>query len=374
MPDRLGGVIILSPLSPVDDLFLKNSFRLVQSAAQALRQGAREGAAVFFTVSRLDGAFGLMGLESLQDPLTGGLAGLSKTARHEWPGIECKALDLARDYSSADEAAAHVIEELFIKGPVEVGLSRGGRCTLELSPSHLVPNGKNCPFSRGDALIITGGARGVTAECAVKVARGLSIQEKPALVLLGRSPEPLAEPAWLAAAAGENMMKKAIMDHSEEKLSPALLRKKYQQASANREILRTIRRIEEAGARAIYRSVDIRDKEALGRVVDDIREQVGPVKGLIHGAGVIADKFIVDKTGSEFDYVYDTKVVGLRNLIEVLKNDSLTVMVFFSSSTERGAQQAGPPAVAAAPFMQGHVNQLGPMGWRNGHHVAEKDI
>ena len=46
------------------------------------------------TVSRLDGAFGLYDLNGKSDPLSGGLAGLSKTARHEWPEVHRKAIDI----------------------------------------------------------------------------------------------------------------------------------------------------------------------------------------------------------------------------------------------------------------------------------------
>jgi hypothetical protein len=38
-------------------------------------------------VARLDGAFGLAGLAFDHEPLDGGLAGLIKTAQHEWPEV-----------------------------------------------------------------------------------------------------------------------------------------------------------------------------------------------------------------------------------------------------------------------------------------------
>jgi hypothetical protein len=100
---------------------------------------------------------------------------------------------------------------------------------------------------------------------------------------------------------------------------------------ANRAILNNISRMESEGAKVVYRSVNVKDDESLRKVVNEF----SPVKGLIHGAGVLADKFIIDKTDEEFDKVYGTKVVGIRNLLKALKDEDLRVLVMFSSSTGR---------------------------------------
>ena len=36
-----------------------------------------------------------MGVKGLGQAVTGGLAGLVKTAAHEWPEVACKAMDIA---------------------------------------------------------------------------------------------------------------------------------------------------------------------------------------------------------------------------------------------------------------------------------------
>ena len=59
------------------------------------------------TVSRLDGAFGTQGLYLARQttqavPVTGGLAGLAKTAGHVWPEVACKAIDLDPAFSRSD--------------------------------------------------------------------------------------------------------------------------------------------------------------------------------------------------------------------------------------------------------------------------------
>ena len=70
----------------------------------ALINAASESASIFATVSRLDGGFGLLGGD-LADPLSGGLAGLTKSASHEWPAVQCRALDRAPDWMDVDEVA-----------------------------------------------------------------------------------------------------------------------------------------------------------------------------------------------------------------------------------------------------------------------------
>ncbi|NOY14582.1 MAG: SDR family NAD(P)-dependent oxidoreductase, partial [Deltaproteobacteria bacterium] len=118
-------------------------------------------------------------------------------------------------------------------------------------------------------------------------------------------------------------------------LKPKEVAERYQQLSSNREVLNTIRRIEAAGSRAIYRSVDLRDAESVKQVIDEVRQQYGPAKGLIHGAGVLADRLIKDKTAEQFRNVYSTKVDGLRSLLAAVADDELNFMVMFSSSTGR---------------------------------------
>ena len=58
---------------------------------------------------------------------------------------------------------------------------------------------------------------------------------------------------------------------------------------------------------------------------------VGKVTGLIHGAGVLADKYIENKTERDFDLVFSVKIGGLLNLMRAAKPGSLEHCVFFSS-------------------------------------------
>ena len=138
-PARLDGLIVPAPASGDADVAIKDAFRLVRAAAPGLRRAGRDGGAVFVTLSRLDGAFGLRGLAAPVDPTCGGLAGLAKTAGHEWPEVACKAIDLDPTFGTADQAAAAILDEMFRRGPAEVGLRaragpRSRRCRAGSTP------------------------------------------------------------------------------------------------------------------------------------------------------------------------------------------------------------------------------------------------
>ena len=93
--------------------------------------------------------------------------------------------------------------------------------------------------------------------------------------------------------------------------------------------------------------MDVRDEEAVRETVDAVRHEFGPIRGVIHGAGVLADRRIEDKNDEQFARVYDTKVLGLRALLRAVAHDDLKALVLFSSSTARFGR-TGQVAYAAA--------------------------
>ncbi len=329
IPESLAGLVVLAPLMGADDLFLQSAFKLLQKVEPALHNCAQRGGAFFATVSRINGYFGL-GTESINDSLSGGLAGLSKTAALEWPAIHCKTLDLAMGMEILPTATA-IVDEIFTASPVEVGISTQGLHTLELTTESLDDVTANVPVQTGDLVVISGGARGVTAEVAV----ALSVATQATLLLLGRTPVPDNEPSWLVDLQNEGEIKKALIAQSEVPLKPLDVAGQYQQVMAAREIRATLERILKSGGTAIYRSVDLRNSQELSSLLNEMREQYGSVKGIIHGAGVLADKLIKEKTADQFELVYSTKVGGLKALLGAVGEDDLKFMVMFSSSTGR---------------------------------------
>ena len=193
------------------------------------------------------------------------------------------------------------------------------------------PQSGAAPLQTGDVVVITGGGRGVTAAAAIALAAAY----KPLLVLLGRSQELLSEPVWLVPLKDESLIKRAILEHSADKLHPREIEERYQAIVAGRELKETLAKIAEAGGRAIYRSVDIRDAAAVATLLDGIRREYGPIRGIVHGAGVLADRLISDKTLEQFTLVYGTKVKGLKALLAATARDDLRCIVMFSSTSGR---------------------------------------
>ena len=332
IPDRFAGLIIVSPAEGTTDRQLWRAIEWLQKAGPALRRTAAGSTAVFATISRLDGQFGFGPRRTITDPISGGLAGLVKSAAREWPELTCKAFDLATDWPSAGDAAQQIVNELFRQGPVEIGLSLGGRSTpkvVEESLSSMITS--PVAIKPGELIVVSGGARGVTAEAALAVAH----QWKSRLVILGRSPLPPEEPEWLRKLTTETEIKQGLIASLPRGTLPKVIESNYRQILASREVTTTLTRLREAGVPVSYHAVDIRDHATVRPLLLQLQGEFGPIRGIIHGAGVLADQRIEDKTRDQFDRVYQTKVSGLRNLLGAVRPDMLEFLCLFSSYTAR---------------------------------------
>jgi NAD(P)-dependent dehydrogenase (short-subunit alcohol dehydrogenase family)/acyl carrier protein len=330
LPAAAGLIIVQDPRSDKIGQNLKDAFVLAKFLAPGLIESANQGGAIFTTVTRLDGAFGLKGKQTDQ-PAQGGLAGLVKTAAIEWQSVCCHAIDIAPDWSDSRQIAGAVVKEVLLPGPVEIGLDSDHRCTVALQPEPY-PEGQ-INLAPGDVIVISGGARGITAAAALALAR----ETAPTLVLLGRSPQPVAEPGWLSPLTDEAAIKKAILknEFNDQKATPADIESVFKGHMANREIAANLAELKSIGAEAYYYETDIRNFEMVQTVIDTIRANHGPITGIIHGAGVLEDRLIIDKSIDQFERVFDTKVKGFDNLLAATGFDQLKYLVLFSSVAAR---------------------------------------
>jgi polyketide synthase PksN len=85
------------------------------------------------------------------------------------------------------------------------------------------------------------------------------------------------------------------------------------------------------GAQIEYRQVDVTDKNAITGLIQSINEEFGSLHGIIHGAGIARDNFIIRKTKEELQEVLAPKVSGLVNLDQASKGLSLDFFILFSS-------------------------------------------
>ena len=331
LDEDTAGVIIMAPAKTSEE-FNWQCLQLAQRFALMLQSRIEKRTALFAGVTRMGGDFGLLTEAFTSDPYAAGLGGLVKTADKEWPEVNCKSIDIPARRSSL-KLAENIVTELLLSGPLETGLSDEGAQTPVLNSVEVEYAARPAnPFTSNETVVITGGARGVTAEVALALAQ----EWQTNLILLGRSEVETKEADWLVNLRDEVEIKKALMQHSGiSDLTPARLEKEYAKIQANREVVNNLQRMRDCGVEVHYRSVDVRDTQAVTDVLEELRSLTGPITGLIHGAGVLADKFIADKSREQFDQVYATKVTGAASLLAACTDDPLRVIVMFSSSTAR---------------------------------------
>ncbi|WP_444998578.1 SDR family NAD(P)-dependent oxidoreductase [Aliikangiella sp. IMCC44359] len=82
-----------------------------------------------------------------------------------------------------------------------------------------------------------------------------------------------------------------------------------------------------------YSSCDITENSNLVSAFDDIRKQKGMIKGVIHCAGVSADKGLFNANRDEFIKPLEAKCIGTINLDYATRNDPLDFFILYSSIT-----------------------------------------
>ncbi len=298
-------------------------------AAKAVAARFTENGGLFVTVQATGGDFGLSGKDA-RIAWSAGLAGLAKTAALEWSKASVRAIDL--DFSDPMQQASALVKEL-TEGGVEreVGLSAAGRVTLRTRICAATPAAP--PLDEHSVVVVSGGARGVTAAAITELARRFKCK----IALLGRTPID-GEPEACLGVSDEPSLKRALLQEAVaagKAVTPAEIGGRVAKILANREVSATIAAIEGVGASVRYLPVDVQDPNKLSAALDGLRASWGPIAAVVHGAGVLADKKIAEKTEEQFDRVFNTKVVGLRALLHATRNDPIKVLALFSSVAAR---------------------------------------
>jgi NAD(P)-dependent dehydrogenase (short-subunit alcohol dehydrogenase family) len=321
-------LVDLVALSPPDDV---TGFVVAQF--ERLRAATQSGAARVVVVTGQGGLLGHGGPVGNPDAVAaaGAAQGMVRTFARELAGVESRLVDVD-PCSGADDVAAHVLAELRASGaPTEVGRTAGGRRTLATVARPLDADAgieagisEDRDLGAGSVVVVTGGARGIGGRLAVEMARttGCGIE------LIGRSPLPGPEPADLVGAAGEVAVRQAINRRGEH-TRPADIEAATARALADREIRASLAALAAHAAFVGYRSLDVRDTDALAAALAEVRQERGRLDGVVHAAGVREDKLIRDKTGASFARVFDTKVGPARVVAEAVGERGFAL--FFAS-------------------------------------------
>ncbi len=326
----LGGDVEALPADPPPAKIL---FLALKALERDLREGAPVGGGRLVNLTALDGRFGLGG-STLFSVAGAGTLGMAKSAAREWPHLRVKCIDLDPALDPSDWTG-RALEELRHEDPnLEIGFSLEGRWRLNLESWAPQRGAGLSSLAPGAVLLATGGAHGITADIALALAQESGLR----LVLVGRSSLPEPESPRTAALTDPDVLRKALIEElkaAHGKVKPTEVEAKLKQILKERQIRANLNAFREAGAEIEYHALDVRDGEAFGRLIDDIYARWGRIDGVLHGAGIIEDKLIRDKSPDSFDTVYRTKVVPAEVLARKLWPEGLKFLVFFSSIAGR---------------------------------------
>lgn len=315
-------------------------FQLVKECETDLRDQSATGArSSVVCVTFMGGAFNSgtaavdLNLESLVQQA--GVVGLTKTVGKEFDGVHVKAIDFEVGIDAKKLAAAVVAEVNVDDDIVEIGYQGAQRLGLDVVETpYSTSSEKGVALTSSSVVLVTGGARGITAEISLDLAR----RYKPNFVIVGRLPRPVDnESAVTAGLETQKDIKAAIiadMQANGKIINVRDVEKTYQQLLREREVRTTLAKLQAAGATVRYYSVDVNDEEAFGRLIDSMYE-TSNIDAVIHGAGIIEDALIKDKSVESFQRVYNTKVKSALTLARKLRFDTLQSLFFFSSVVGR---------------------------------------
>ncbi|SFP09110.1 enediyne polyketide synthase [Amycolatopsis arida] len=228
-----------------------------------------------------------------------GASGLAKTLRLEDPSARTTIVELPDvvpgDAASRAEAIGRVVAETAATTDfAEVRYTADGARTVPVlravpAPVSATEPGTDVatsPLDASDVLLVTGGGKGITAECALAVAQ----DSGAALALLGR-----ADPAEDTELAGN------------------------------------LARLDAAGVRYAYQRADVTSAEQVAAAVEEAQAALGPVTAVLHGAGRNEPAALFSLTEETFRATLAPKIDGLRAVLAAVDADRIKLLVTFGS-------------------------------------------
>lgn len=220
-------------------------------------------------------------------------APLARTMALEHPEFDVLVLDAPPDAALALRIKAELAA---LSGFVEVRYDADGtRLRPQLVPlphAALAPKSADPepPLGPEDVLLVSGGGKGIAAEAALALARSGGA----ALALIGRS-----DPATDTALA------------------------------SNLERLRGL------GIRFHYARADVTEAAAVARAVADCQQALGPITGLLHGAGVNQPRLLHELDAETAAATIAPKAAGFDHLLAAIDPERLRLLVSFGSIIAR---------------------------------------
>ena len=244
-----------------------------------------------------------------------GASGLARTLRLEAPGVRVTIVDVPADAAGTDVVERVVGEVAATDGFSEASYDRDGARRIPiLRALPLRPAGAAPPpvLGTGDVLLVTGGGRGITAECALAIAEDTGA----ALAILGRS------------------------DPGDPELAGNLAR------------------MTEAGATVRYERADVTDPDGVRAAVARITAELGPVTAVLHGAGRNEPAALTGLDPADLKAALAPKVDGLRTVLAAVDPAGLRLLVTFGSIIGRAGLRGEGHYATANDWLAGLTAEL----------------
>jgi enediyne polyketide synthase len=240
-----------------------------------------------------------------------GGGGLARSFHRENPGVTTVVVDVppgvpeAAAWVAAEAAAAH--------GYVEARYDADGHRREPVLRLLAEGPASGPPLGPGDVLLVTGGGKGITAECALALARRWGVR----LALMGRS-----------------------------------------RLDADRELAANLDRLAAAEVTFRYLSADVADAAAVAAAVAELEAELGPVTAILHGAGRNVPQLLASLTAEEVRATLAPKLDGLANVLAAVDPERLALLVAFGSIIARTGMEGEAHYATANEWLAARVERF----------------
>lgn len=220
-------------------------------------------------------------------------AGFARSFTLEHPGISTFVVNLPLQ----EKAVEWLLREVSAgdKNYLEAHYDEGGKRFVPVVRALEAGSEKNeIPLTRDDVLIVTGGAKGITAECVLALARQTGVK----LALLGTS-----------------------------------------KAGTNGEVKNNLERFSALGINCEYYPVDVTDAEGIKQVIEKAEARLGKITAVLHAAAKNEPRLIAQSDENKLRETIDVKLGGAKNLIAAIPSGQLKLFITFGSIIARTGLQ-----------------------------------
>jgi len=326
---------------PCDNVLLQNTDGLIHLGSLSGKEGRDSASDLFdlvkqtnpekikwvYGVTALGGDFGETSAGERALKHYQGVAGFLKSLSKEWLKTRCRYIDVSPG-DHPGTIVGQIVDELFVDDSIcEIGYFKGLRRYYDIHSRQLDKGGDEGISLNSDSVILAlGGAKGITASVVLRLAEQYGCN----FIIVGRSELPgHDEDPLFSGISSVIELRKAIIAQGHHK-TPSEIEAKLKKILSERELRETLGAIGEKGGRYVYVSMDVTDEPSFAGLIDEIYRDHGRIDGVLHGAGVIDDKYLNQKSKASFHKVFSTKAIPARVLSETLRND-VQFVTFFSS-------------------------------------------